>query len=184
MRKFRMKHYFPCDEGAFSPGKSFPVLLGDMDLNPDCRGPDRIMKLGAPRKEFMPKLIRFVPCREINIVKKLLDKGTGVNLCSELDESAIGAAVENLHVDNGPTSWDVELFDLPARQEHKEEALNKRTDKKKLLPITSAAGTGRPEEVEQWRKMEADPKRRDPDDPAIVNLDLIRNTAQPEYHSR
>lgn len=104
MRKSRMKHYFPCDEGAFSPGKSFPVLLGDKELNPDYRCPDRIMKLGAPRKEFMPKLIRFVLCRKFDIVKKLLDKGTDVNLCSELDESAIEAAVENLHVDNNPTS--------------------------------------------------------------------------------
>ena len=50
MRKSHMKHYFPCDEGAFSSGKGFPVLLGDMDLNPNCRGADRIMKPGAPAK--------------------------------------------------------------------------------------------------------------------------------------
>ena len=178
-----MKQYFPCVEGAFGPGKSFPVLLGDKELNPDYRGPDRIMKLGAPRKEFMPKLMRFVPCRKIDIVKKLLDKGTGVNLCSALDETAIGVAVENLHVDNNSISVDLEMFDLPAKPGHKEKTLNKRTAKKKLLPITSAAGSGHPEKVEQWQKMEADPKRRDPDDPAIVNLELIRNTAQPEYHS-
>ena len=117
-------------------------------------------------------------------MKKLLDKGADVNLCSELDETAIGVAVENLYVDNNPTSVDIEMFDLLAKQVPKEETLYKRTDKRKLLPITSAAGAGRPEEVEQWLKMEADPKRRDPDDPAILNLELIRNTALPEYDSR
>ena len=119
-----MKHYFPCDEGALNSGKSGPVLLGDKEFNPDYRYPNRIMKLGAPRKEFMLKLIRFVLYEKVVIVKKLLDKGADVNLCSALDESAIGAAVENLHVDNNPTSWDVEMFDLLAKQEHKEETLN------------------------------------------------------------
>ena len=112
----------------------------------------------------MPQLIRFVLFEKVVIVKKLIDKGADVNLCSALDETAIGAAVENLHVDNGPTSWDVEMFDLPAKPGHKEETLNKRTVKKKLLPITSAVGTGRPEVVEQLLKMGADSNRRGPDD--------------------
>ena len=67
-----------------------------------------------------------------------------------------------------PYLWTIEMFGLPAKQEPKEETLNKRNARRKLLPITSAAGTGRPEEVEKWLKMEADPNRRDPDDPAIV----------------
>ena len=131
----------------------------------------------------MPQLMRFVLYEKVDIVKKLLDKGADVNLCPELDETAVGAAVENLHVNNSPTSWDIERFDLPAKQEPKEQTLKKRTARTKLLPITSAAGTGRFEGVEQWLKTEADPNRREPDDPAILNLELIRNTAQPEYYS-
>ena len=126
--------------------------------------------------------MRFVLYEKVDIVKKLLDKGADVKLCPELDETAIGVAVENLHVDNSPTSWDIERFDLPAKQEPKEETMNQRTARTKLLPITSAAGTGRLEGVEQWLKTEADQKRRDLDDPAILNLELIRNTAQPEYY--
>ncbi len=101
-----MKHYFPCDEGAFSSDKSFPVLLGDMNLIPDCRGPDQIMKPGAPSKKSMPQLMRFVLYEKVDIVKKRLDKGADVNLCLELDKSAIGVAVENLHVDHSPISVD------------------------------------------------------------------------------
>ena len=62
--------------------------------------------------------------RESRHCEKLLDKGADVNLCSALDETAIGAAVENLHVDNNPTSVDVEMFDLLAKQEYKDETLN------------------------------------------------------------
>ena len=50
------------------------------------------------------------------------------------------------------------MFDLPAKQGHKEETPNKRTAKRELPPTTSAAGTGRTEEVEQWLKMEAGQK--------------------------
>ena len=142
------------------------------------------MKLGAPRKKSMPQLIWSVHYKEVDIAKKLLDEGADVNLCSELNETAIGVAVENLYIDNNPTAVDIEVFDLLAKQEHKIETLTKRTEKKMLLPITSAVGTGRPEVVEQWLQMEADQKDGDPDDPAIVNLELIRNTALPEYHSQ
>ena len=54
----------------------------------------------------MPQLIWFVLYEKVDIVKKRLDKGADVNLCSELDETAIGAAVENLHVDHSPTFVD------------------------------------------------------------------------------
>ena len=54
-----------------------------------------------------------------------------------------------MYIDNNPTSLDIEKFDLLVKQEHKVETLKKRTIKKKLLPITSNVGTGRPEVVEQ-----------------------------------
>lgn len=115
-------------------------MLRDMDLNPDYRHPDRIMKLDAPRKKSMPQLVWFVHFKNVEAVRKLLDKGADVNLCSELNETAIGVAVESLQVDKFPTSVDFEMFDLLAKQEHKKETLNKRIAKKKLLPITSAVG--------------------------------------------
>ena len=161
--KAHMKHYFPCHEGALNSGKSGPVSLGDNEFNPDYRYPNRIMKLGAPRKKSMPQLIWSVLYKEVDVAKKLLDKGADVNLCSALNETAIGVAVENLYIDNNPTAVDIELFDLLAKQEHKAETLNKRTVKKKNLPITSAVGTGRPEVVERLLKMGADPNRRGPD---------------------
>ena len=162
--KSHMKHYFPCHEGALNSDKSGPVLLGDKEFNPDYRYPNRTMKLGAPRKKSMPQLIWSVLYKEVDIAKKLLDKGADVNLCSELNETAIGVAVENLYIDNNPTAVDIEMFDLLAKQEHKVETLNKRTVKKKKLPITSAVGTGRPEVVEQLLKMGADPNTRGPED--------------------
>ena len=97
-------------------------------------------------------------------MNKLLDKGADANLCSALNETAIGVAVEKLYIDNNPTAVDIDMFDLPAKQGHKEETPNKRTAKRELLPTTSAAGTGRTEEVEQWLKTEPDPNRRDPED--------------------
>ena len=86
-----------------------------------------------------------------------------MDLCSALNETAIGVAVENLSIDNNPTAVDIDMFDLLAKQEHKVETLNKRSVKKKKLPITSAVGTGRPEVVEQLLEMGADPNRRGPD---------------------
>ena len=127
--KSHMKRYFPCHEGASNSGKSGPVSLGDNEFNPDYRNPNRIMKLGAPRKKSMPQLIWSVLYKEVDIAKKLLDKGADVNLCSALNETAIGVAVENLSIDNNPTAVDIELFDLLAKQEHKAETLNKRTAK-------------------------------------------------------
>ena len=111
----------------------------------------------------MPQLIWSALYKEVDFAKKLLDKGADVNLCSELDETAIGVAVENLHVDNNPAAADIEMFDLLAKQVHKKETLNKRTAKKNLLPIASAVGTGRPEVVEQLLKMGADPNRHGPE---------------------
>ena len=175
MWKSHMNDYFPCYKTAANSRKTGPVLLGDNDLNPDYRYPDRIMKLGASRKKSMPQLVWFVLCKKVDIVKKLLDKGANVNLCSELNETAIGVAVENLHVENNPTSLDFEMFDLIAKQEHEEKTLNNRTAKKKLLPIISAVGTGRPEVVEKLLKMGADPNRCDPYDqsPLYVCIDYI-----------
>ena len=111
----------------------------------------------------MPQLIWSALYKEVDVAKKLLDKGADVNLCSELDETAIGVAIENLHVDNNPAAADIEMFDLLAKQIHKKETLNKRTAKKNLLPIASAVGTGRPEVVEQLLKMGADPNRHGPE---------------------
>ena len=67
----------------------------------------------------MPQLIWSVLYKEVDIAKKLLDKAADANLCSELNETAIGVAVENLCVDHNPTSGEIEIFDLPVKQEHK-----------------------------------------------------------------
>ena len=74
------------------------------------------MKLGAPRKKSMPQLIWSVLYKEVDVAKKLLDKGADVNLCSELNETAIGVAVENLSIDNNPAAVDIDMFDFLAKQ--------------------------------------------------------------------
>ncbi len=164
MWKSHMNHYFPCYESSIDSRRTVPVLLSVEDFKPDYRYPNRTMKIGMPWKKSMPQLIWSVLYKEVDIVKKLLDKGADVNLCSVNNETAIGVAVENLQVDHYPTSVDFEIFQLLAKQKHEKETLNKRTVKEKLLPIMSSVGTGRTEIVEQLLKMGADPDKRGPDD--------------------
>ena len=71
------------------------------------------MKIGSSKKS-MPQLIWFVLYEKVDIVKKRLEKGADVNLCPELDESAIGVAVETCMSITVPYLRTIEMFGLPA----------------------------------------------------------------------
>lgn len=169
----QFRRYFP-DEGLF-PGvtspqkfsKIGPMIVEDLCVDdpklrktkPDYRNPDRKIKVGDNWQRKVPQLVWFTrPLRDFNVCEKLLEKGAGVNVHSESGQTPIMAALENMdltQLDNRDP--DDRFFWLYSTQAHLKETINRKTNKKKLLPILLAVDTGRLDVVEAVLSMGADP---------------------------
>jgi hypothetical protein len=137
------------------------VFLSTSELKPDYRHPNRTIKVGETWQRAMPQLVWFVLIENIEVCKKLIDRGADVNVQSEVGDTPILLALEALNVTEVPwRSLKDELFTLLTAQNHKPETLNIRTQKKRLLPIISAVETGLPEVVKKTLELGADPNRR------------------------
>lgn len=131
-------------------------------IRPDFRHPDRKMNIGDKgASKRMPQLVWFAHQNDLHAVNRLLEAGACVDLCSESGDSALLMAVRELDVALLPnTGLDDRLFWRLAELPHAKETVNRRTAKKRLLPLLSAVGSGRPEVVRQLLNMQAEPDLR------------------------
>lgn len=159
---FPKSGYFPEAEYVSEPKVRGPLLFSDpSDIKPDYRHPNRTIKVGETWQRAMPQLVWFALNEDIEVCKKLIDRGADVNVQSEVGDTPILLALEALNVTEVPwRSLKDELFTLITEQIQTPETLNTRTQKKRLLPIISAIQTGRPDVVKKILELGADPNGR------------------------
>lgn len=137
------------------------IFLGTSEVKPDYRHPNRTIKVGETWQRAMPQLVWFALNKDIEICKKLIERGADVNVQSEVGDTPILLALEALNVTQVPwRTLNDELFTLFTAQNHKPETVNIRTQKKRLLPIISAVETGLPDVVKKTLELGADPNGR------------------------
>lgn len=160
------------------------VLTCPENIKPDYRYPDRKIKVGDTWKRSMPQIVWFALDENIEVCKRLMEKGADINVQSEVGDTPILIALEALNLTEFPyRSLNDELYQLISRERHNVETINTRTQKKRLLPIISAVQTGRFEIVEKILSMGADPNgrgRTDEQTPLNVCLKLIGILKNPE----
>ena len=137
-------------------------IVTDIDeIKPDYRHPNRKLKIGEVWKKTYPQLVWFAELEKNDVVEKLLNQGANVNLTSSSGDTAILMALEALNLREVPfRSLDDSLFHLLSGHPHSEEAMNRCTDKKRLLPLISAVQSGRPDIVEKVLEMGANANQR------------------------
>jgi ankyrin repeat protein len=144
------------------------------EVKPDYRYPDRKIKVGEGWKKSLPQLIWFLMTENYEVVEKLIEKGASVNVTSDVDDTPILIALESMNVTSVPSkSLDGRFFRLISNQEHSQNIINRRTQKLRLLPITSAVDTGKLEIVKRVLELGADPNGRgDTDEQTALNICL------------
>jgi ankyrin repeat protein len=135
-----------------------PIIVEDIDkLQPDYRHPNRKIKVGDNRVKIWPQLAWFADREDLTVVKRLLDEGASVNVSTKVGDTPILMALEALNICEIPySSLNDKMFKLISGFEHKKEIINKRTEKKRLLPIISAVESGRVDIVEKILELGAD----------------------------
>jgi len=135
-----------------------PIIVEDVDkIQPDYRYPNRKIKVGDNRVKIWPQLAWFTDREDAPVVKRLLDEGASVDVATKSGDSPILMALEALNVCEIPCrSLNDKMFKLISDFDHKKGTLNKRTEKKRLLPIISAVESGRVDIVEKILELGAD----------------------------
>ena len=176
---------YPGTEFDFNDDSTGPLILTNPEeINPDYRYPDRTIKVGDTWKRSMPQIVWFALDENIEVCRKLLEKGANINVKSEVGDTPILMALEAMNLTEVPyRSLNQELFFLISSQPHEKAIINTRTQKRRLLPIVSAVQYGRLEIVDKILSMGADPKGRGQTDlqtPLMVCLKLIGTLKYPE----
>lgn len=160
------------------------IVTNPENIKPDYRNPDRTIKVGDTWKRPIPQIVWFSHNENIEICKRLIEKGADINVKSEVGDTPILMALEAMNLTEVPyRSLNQELFLLISSQPHEESTINTRTQKRRLLPIISAVKTGRPEIVDKILSMGANPNGRGQTDlqtPLMVCLKLIGTLKNPE----
>ncbi|WP_417227126.1 ankyrin repeat domain-containing protein [Amphritea sp.] len=150
-----------------------PLLLSSLELvQPDYRNPNRKIKVGDTWKKSMPQLVWFLMQENYEVVAKLVNNGASANVFSDAGDTPILMALGSLNVVDVPyKSLDDRFFYLISELEHNHKTINQRTQKRRLLPITSAVETARFDVVEKVLKLGADPNGRgETDEQTALNL--------------
>ena len=170
------------------------VFLRPSEIKPDYRYPNRTIKVGDTWQRAMPQLVWFALNEDVDVCRKLIEKGADVNVQSEVGDTPILMALEALNVtefneanvfSGGPLyrSLNDETFKLISSVLHDVKTINTRTQKKRLLPIISAVESGRFYVVAAILEMGADPNGRGKTDEQTalnVCLKLIGILKDPE----
>lgn len=154
---------------------------------PDLRHPNRTIKVGDSRKKKIPQLIWNIQLNRVENVKSLLEAGASVNVSSESGESPILMAIETMRPDNFGPLRDETCFQLVSSYKHDKKTINRRSSKKRLLPLTSAVFTGKSNVVKKLLDMGASvDSRGETDDQTGLNIamKLIGILRHPDKHRR
>jgi hypothetical protein len=177
---------------TITPG---PLIVPNVsEIKPDYRYPNRIIKIGETRQRAMPQLVWFTLIEDVEVCRKLIERGANVNVQSEVGDTPILLALEALNVTEfnesnvilgGPIyrSLNDETLKVISSVLHDVKTMNTRTQKKRLLPIISAVESGRIDVVEAVLDMGADPNGRGKTDEQTalnVCLKLIGILKNPE----
>ncbi len=150
------------------------LIISEYDLKPDLKNPDRKINVGDGWKKRMPQLNWFINNKDFDAVSALLKAGASVNCTSDTDDTPLLIATELLSADNiFEKSFDRRFFDLICEYQHDKSTVNKRTQKKRLLPLISAVKSGQPDIVEKLLEMGANPNQRgETDEQTPLNVAL------------
>jgi ankyrin repeat protein len=161
---------FP-ESGAF-PGVKYPrhdqaligpilVTGGSNHKKPDLRHPDRRIKTGDGPSKKWPQLVYYTWTRDRDAVSALLKAGADPSKLSQSDESALLLSILALDVTElSNQTFDLELFKIISRAEHSHQALNCRTQKKRLAPLHAALDTNQIAVLEKLLEMGCEPDFR------------------------
>ncbi|MBQ0747098.1 MAG: hypothetical protein KBT73_11245 [Marinobacter sp.] len=190
---------FPGVDHKISQVTIGPLVFTDISkIKPDYRNVNRNMKVGETWQRVMPQLVWFAINEDVSVCKKLIEKGADVNVSSEVGDTPILMALEALNITEvneanlvlgGPLyrTLDDQLFHFLKDIPHNPNTLNKRTQKKRLLPIISAVESGRVDVVQAVLSMGADPRGRGKTDEQTalnVCLKLIGIVKNPELSKK
>lgn len=161
MYRSTLSEYFPSrfkfnDETGLEHKRIGP-LHGTFDslLEPNYRSPNKKVEIGETWQKRMPQLVYFSHMNQVDIVAKLLNKRANVNVLSDSNESALIFSLLQLDVLDPSSSMDDRLFEYLSAVRHNHDIINTKTSKKKLLPLTCAVDTGRPDIVKKIIEMGA-----------------------------
>ena len=158
---FPQEELFPGARFSIIENKLDSLIYQDPDLvKPDYRYPNRKIKIGVSRKKTLPQIVWFSELEKLDVVEKLVQKEVNINVWSESGDTPILMALEALNATIYGRSMDDRLFSLISKQFHDTDTINKRTAKKKMLPLMSAVDTGKPDIVEKVLEMGALPDAR------------------------
>lgn len=188
-RVFPKKGLFPGVDYSSDNKALGPLVVGDLSaIKPDFRYPNKTIKIGDTWQRSMPQLVWFARVGNIEVCKKLIELGAEVNVASEVGDTPLLMALEELNVTELPLrSLNDELYQLIKKEPHTAKTVNTRTQKKRLLPIISAVQSGKPEIVQNLLSMGAHPNRRgdtDEQTPLNVCLKLIGILKNPEIFKK
>lgn len=142
----------------------FLCIDSSVYYEPDYKSPNKRIKIGGNKKVY-PQLVWFIADHQRNkntpqIISHLLEEGAKVDAYSESGETPILQALLNMAVYEYPDPpSDDTLFKIITSYSHKSMTLDRRSVKKKLLPLTCAVDTGKPEVVKKLLAMGADVDR-------------------------
>lgn len=183
-RVFPKTGLFPGIDYKSEKGSVGPMMFPDSkEIKPDYRNPNRVIKVGD--EPAMPQLVWFTRKENIEVCKKLLERGADVNVQGKDGYTPILAALDVLNVRSvPPRSLNDDLFQLISKESHAGDIINTRTQRERFLPIISAVETGRPDIVKWMLDMKANPNGRglsDEQTPLNVCLKHIGMIKNPDF---
>ncbi|NVK41177.1 MAG: ankyrin repeat domain-containing protein [Oceanospirillaceae bacterium] len=188
-RLFPREGFFPGCAVSLSPLRYGPLVVLEPEVSaPNLTSPNKKISVGETWQKTTRQLIQSIEQEDFEAVKALLEAGATVNCFSDADDTPVILALQALNVTNAPfASLDQRFFDLISQYDHRPETINKRTQKKRLLPIILAVESGRPDIVERVLSLGADPNvRGETDEQTALNVCLkyIGYVKQPEKYIR